>query len=350
MSKPKLLLADDSLTIQKVVNLTFADEGIDVITVGDGDTALREIAAAPPDIVLADVHMPGPSGYEICSLMRGLDETAKIPVMLLVGSFEQFDPAEADRVGANGYVTKPFQSIRQLVDQVKGLIAAESEVPVGEFGDPEISVDPPSDEVDTSDIDSLYHQSFAETVEMPPEMAAQMAAAAYASDGLDDAMIETSYTADQHEETVDFEVSGELENMEDRHEFEAEEPSIISLDDELQEPPIESPIEPPSPVEGSPVSPAIHTAPTEEFKHDVRDPFASKAHEFDLDDDDILDLGSSSPPPAATVLTPDTVGRTASEPAPAASEPAPTPQVVTLAPEQLDIIVQKVVEKLSEKF
>jgi CheY-like chemotaxis protein len=120
-------------TIQKVVNLTFADEGIDVITVGDGDMALREIAQARPDIVLADVHMPGPSGYEICSLMRGIDETANIPVMLLVGSFEQFDPAEADRVGANGYVTKPFQSIRQLVDQVKGLIASEPEVPQGDF-------------------------------------------------------------------------------------------------------------------------------------------------------------------------------------------------------------------------
>ena len=94
MSKPKLLLADDSLTIQKVINLTFADEGIDVITVGDGDSALREIAQALPDIVLADVHMPGPSGYEICSLMSGIEETANIPVILLVGSFEQFDPAK----------------------------------------------------------------------------------------------------------------------------------------------------------------------------------------------------------------------------------------------------------------
>ena len=344
MSKPKLLLADDSLTIQKVVNLTFADEGIDVITVGDGDMALREIAQARPDIVLADVHMPGPSGYEICSLMRGIDETANIPVMLLVGSFEQFDPAEADRVGANGYVTKPFQSIRQLVDQVKGLIASEPEVPQGDFDDSETSGGPSSEVVDTSDIDSLYRQSFVETVEMPPEMAAEMAAAAYASDGLDDAMIETSYTAEQHEDSVDFGVSGEHEEIEDRYNFEREKPDVISLDHEPQESTIaEPPVESQAPAEEPPVTPGMHTAPTEEFN--VRDPFASKAHEFDLDEDDILDLGPSTPPPITSGSPPEPVEQTA-----VSDEPPATPQVVTLAPEQLDIIVQKVVEKLSEKF
>ncbi|HJS50260.1 MAG TPA: response regulator [Pyrinomonadaceae bacterium] len=346
MSKPKLLLADDSLTIQKVVNLTFADEGIDVITVGDGDTALREIAQAPPDIVLADVHMPGPSGYEICSLMRGIDETAKIPVMLLVGSFEQFDPAEADRVGANGYVTKPFQSIRQLVDQVKGLIAAEPQVSEEEVAGSEDAGESIPEEADTSDIDFLYHQSFAETVEMPPEMAAEMAAAAYASDRLDDEMIETSYTAEQHQEPVEFGVSSEQENTENRYRFEPEEPNVISLDDDdLPDSAASAPsAEPETSFEETPVTPAMHTAPTEEFS--VRDPFASKAHEFDLDNDDILDLGPANPPPVSIPPPP-------AEPAPRtpeAAEQQATPQVVTLAPEQLEIIVQKVVEKLSEKL
>ena len=70
MSKRKLLLADDSVTIQKVVNLTFADEGIDVITVSDGDSAVAKISEISPDIILADVHMPGLSGYEICEIVR----------------------------------------------------------------------------------------------------------------------------------------------------------------------------------------------------------------------------------------------------------------------------------------
>ena len=70
MSKRTLLLADDSVTIQKVVNLTFADEGIDVVTVGDGDSAMQKIYEISPDVVLADVHMPGLNGYQICEIVR----------------------------------------------------------------------------------------------------------------------------------------------------------------------------------------------------------------------------------------------------------------------------------------
>ena len=70
MSKPKLLLADDSATIQKVVNLTFEDEGIEVIGFSDGDTAMERFSAVHPDIVLADVNMPGLSGYQICETIR----------------------------------------------------------------------------------------------------------------------------------------------------------------------------------------------------------------------------------------------------------------------------------------
>jgi len=122
VSKRTLLLADDSVTIQKVVNLTFADEGIDVVTVGDGDSAMQKISEISPDVVLADVHMPGLSGYQICEIVRGNPVTRNLPVVLLVGSFEPFDEGEAARVGANAYLTKPFQSIRQLVTQVTDLM------------------------------------------------------------------------------------------------------------------------------------------------------------------------------------------------------------------------------------
>ena len=99
MSKRKLLLADDSITIQKVVNLTFADEGIDVITVGDGDSAMAKISESAPDVILADVHMPGLSGYQVCEMVRANEATRLLPVVLLVGSFEPFDENEAARVG-----------------------------------------------------------------------------------------------------------------------------------------------------------------------------------------------------------------------------------------------------------
>ncbi|HEV8591571.1 MAG TPA: response regulator, partial [Pyrinomonadaceae bacterium] len=127
MSKGTLLLADDSITIQKVVNLTFADEGIDVIAVGDGDLAAARLAEITPDIVLADVNMPGLTGYQICEMIRMNEATRDLPVVLLVGSFEPFDEAEANRVGASSYMTKPFQSIRQLVSQVTDLMEARNQ-------------------------------------------------------------------------------------------------------------------------------------------------------------------------------------------------------------------------------
>jgi CheY-like chemotaxis protein len=127
VAKHKLLLADDSITIQKVVNLTFADEGIEVISVGDGNSALEKLSEFKPDLVMADINMPGLSGYEICERIKQNEETSQIPVILLVGSFEPFDEEEARRVGANDYLTKPFQSIRQLVNKVSALLSSADE-------------------------------------------------------------------------------------------------------------------------------------------------------------------------------------------------------------------------------
>lgn len=118
----KLLLADDSITIQKVVALTFADEGVEVVTVSDGHEAIEQLEVTRPDIVLADVFMPVVNGYEVCRHIKQNAKLKHIPVMLLVGSFEPFDEAEARRVGADDILTKPFQSIRRLIDKVGGLV------------------------------------------------------------------------------------------------------------------------------------------------------------------------------------------------------------------------------------
>ena len=122
MSQRKLLLADDSITIQKVVNLTFADEGIEVITVSDGNSAMERLAETAPDLVLADVNMPGLNGYELCEKIRATEHLKNTPVILLVGSFEPFDEEKAKTVGADDFLTKPFQSIRQLVNKVMELL------------------------------------------------------------------------------------------------------------------------------------------------------------------------------------------------------------------------------------
>ncbi len=135
MSKRKLLLADDSVTIQKVVNLTFADEGIEVFTTGDGDSAMEKLREIKPDLVMADVNMPGLNGYQVCEQIKLNEATKQTPVILLVGSFEPFDEEKANAVGADDYLTKPFQSIRQLVNKVNELLAtgAPTDVPAEMF-------------------------------------------------------------------------------------------------------------------------------------------------------------------------------------------------------------------------
>ena len=120
--RPTLLLADDSPTIQKVVSLTFEDE-LEVVAVSDGAEALRLLETrTPPDILLADVWMPGPGGYELCEHVKRDARLRHIPVVLLVGTFEPFNEAEARRVGADIVLSKPFQSIRDLVSKVGSLL------------------------------------------------------------------------------------------------------------------------------------------------------------------------------------------------------------------------------------
>lgn len=121
----KLLVADDSVAIQKVIDLTFTDEGMEVTTVGDGRDALEKLNQFTPDVVLADVFMPGVDGYELCRFIKDDERFRGVPVVLLVGSFEPFDEAEAQRAGADDVVTKPFQSIRDLVSRVGSLVSHE---------------------------------------------------------------------------------------------------------------------------------------------------------------------------------------------------------------------------------
>lgn len=118
----QLLLADDSVTIQRVIKLTFADEDVDVVTVGDGNEAVASIDRQPPDIVLADVAMPGRSGYEVAQHIRTSPRLAHIPVLLLTGAFEPVDEARATEVGCDGVLAKPFEP-EVVVSRVKALLA-----------------------------------------------------------------------------------------------------------------------------------------------------------------------------------------------------------------------------------
>ncbi|HKP71051.1 MAG TPA: response regulator [Pyrinomonadaceae bacterium] len=475
MSKRKLLLADDSITIQKVVNLTFADEGIDVITVGDGDAAMAKISESAPDVILADVHMPGLSGYQVCEMVKSNEATRELPVVLLVGSFEPFDENEAARVGANAFLTKPFQSIRQLVSQVSDLLQASAPAvepvnevpaeatmdhgspvettdeyaappdatseyaappdapaeyaappdatteyaappdatteyaaePTPEFGSPTDDVQPTVPKVrDTTDIDSLYAQS----VGGEPSHDQGTGAPRYVDAGMDDEMIETVHaeaeepeelatedfyqepTAEYRQPTDDFQVQAgaydqpvaEYQDPVDDYsghqdavaEYEhpvddysgltptasydqpasaGEEPIAEFAEpvDEYREPeaayqePASQFVEPSphqdeAPRSASPFDSHAEDTPTFESNPIPLDQFASTQNidapttkEFSLDDSDLLEL-----PPIDSGQTIEI--RTA--PGPEGGK-----QVVSLSPELMDALVEKVVKQLSKK-
>ncbi len=117
----KILLADDSITIQKVISITFASENYELIIVGDGDSALKRAREAKPDLIMADVAMPGKNGYELCEAVKNDPDISSTPVLLLGGTFEPLNRTEAERVGADDSIIKPFES-QELLNKVSELL------------------------------------------------------------------------------------------------------------------------------------------------------------------------------------------------------------------------------------
>ena len=143
-----LLLADDSVTIQRVIELTFADEAIRVVAVSDGDQAIERIEADPPDIVLVDIGMPGRTGYEVAQHIKQSPRLKHIPVLLLTGAFEPVDQAKAVAAGCDGVLAKPFEP-QLVIARVKELLArggqgAAPAAPAAENVEPSAPPDEPS--------------------------------------------------------------------------------------------------------------------------------------------------------------------------------------------------------------
>ena len=125
----KLLLADDSQTIHRVMELTFADEDFEIISVYNGTQAIEKIKEVKPDLVIADVNMPEKDGYQVCQYIKNEPEFSNIPVILLKGTFEPFDEAKANPCHYDGIIAKPFQT-KNLINTVKDILSAMQ--PAGE--------------------------------------------------------------------------------------------------------------------------------------------------------------------------------------------------------------------------
>jgi CheY-like chemotaxis protein len=126
----KLLLADDSVTIQRVIELTFSGEDIHVVAVNDGEQAIARIPSEQPDIVLADIGMPKKGGYDVAAFVKGRSDLEHIPVLLLAGAFEPVDQARAEQVRCDGVLIKPFEP-RQVIERVRELLEGVKGSPDG---------------------------------------------------------------------------------------------------------------------------------------------------------------------------------------------------------------------------
>lgn len=131
-----LLLADDSVTVQRVIELTFADEGFKVVSFSDGDEVVGYLDAGNrPDVILADTTMPARDGYDVAAWVRGQEALADVPVVLMTGAFEPIDDDRARACRADAILVKPFEP-QQVVSLVKRMLGGERGESLGEFAPP----------------------------------------------------------------------------------------------------------------------------------------------------------------------------------------------------------------------
>jgi CheY-like chemotaxis protein len=133
--KRLILLADDSPTIQRLVTQMFNGSEFDVLSVSNGDAAVRKFEEVHPDLILADIYMPGKNGYEVCAAVKKHPERGDTPVVLLAGAFDAFDEETASHVGAAAHITKPFEP-RALLNLVASLVSKEGRPQAVDAPDP----------------------------------------------------------------------------------------------------------------------------------------------------------------------------------------------------------------------
>lgn len=143
MTGKKLLVADDSLTIQKVIRLALSNEGYDIQAVSDGNDAIQQISLFRPDIVLIDVSLPGKSAFEVKRAINEHIDLEAVRFVLMSSAFESVDEGQAAEVNFHGRLTKPFDPahLREILQQVMNQVTTRSTDPTSLLQRPGSSVD-----------------------------------------------------------------------------------------------------------------------------------------------------------------------------------------------------------------
>ena len=117
----KILIADDERQSVRMAQEWLEAHGHEVITADDGEEGLEKAKSENPDLIILDVMMPKIDGYQVCSLLKTDAQYTHIPIILLTGKAQGIFEKIGDKVGADAYITKPFDS-RTLISKVEGLL------------------------------------------------------------------------------------------------------------------------------------------------------------------------------------------------------------------------------------
>ena len=116
-TKKTLIIADDEPTIRLLVS-SILGKSYNMLTAADGQEVLDTVSQNKPDLILMDIMMPTMDGYSACASLKKDPRTADIPVVMLTGVGHELNKVLAEQMGADGYITKPFNS-QDLKDTVK---------------------------------------------------------------------------------------------------------------------------------------------------------------------------------------------------------------------------------------
>ena len=117
-----VLVVDDDPVILRLLQVNFELEGIEVVTAPDGEEGLKIAQSEPPDLVISDIMMPKVNGLELLAALRSSPDTAAMPVILLSAKAQVADVQRGLELGADDYVTKPFDPL-ELIDRVYKVLA-----------------------------------------------------------------------------------------------------------------------------------------------------------------------------------------------------------------------------------
>ena len=123
MAKNSILVVEDEESLLKLETILLTSKGYAVTAVGDGNQALEAMLANRPDLVVLDLMIPGPDGFQVCRAIKDDLQTRSIPVVILTGKKSSIDLERGRVAGADAYLTKPFKS-GKLLEVVEGLLAA----------------------------------------------------------------------------------------------------------------------------------------------------------------------------------------------------------------------------------